>query len=168
MKNFKMISQLIYEDWISKEITLTQWMVLIWLYEISNPTNGKSTISYRMIAEQFKPFITEVNARKIVTALRNHKWIYFESHKGKGGHFPVYLHLLRLSEERVQVLDRVTGKRKIIPDDDDGELSEYQEIPDPPTPSQLLEHNHNLSLSLTTQPRTEDNKNARSNHNPLN
>jgi hypothetical protein len=62
MKNFKMISQLIYEDWISKEITLTQWMVLIWLYEISNPTNGKSTISYRMIAEQFKPFITEVNA----------------------------------------------------------------------------------------------------------
>jgi hypothetical protein len=121
-----------------------------------------------MIAEQFKPFITEVNAWKIVTALRNHKWIYFQSHKGTGGPFPVYVHLLKLSDERVQVLDRVTGERKIIPDDDKGELRTYQEIPAPYTPPQLLEQNHNLTPSLTPQILIKNNEDTNNTHNHLN
>jgi hypothetical protein len=168
MKNFKIISQQVYEAWIAKEITLTQWMVLIWLYQISNPTNGKSTISYRMITEQFKPFITEVNARKIITALRRHKWIYFKNHKGRGGHFPVYIHLLKLSDDRVQVLDRTTGERKIVPDDDEGELRIYQGIPDPPASSQLLEQNHNLTPLLIQPESTERMNNDDGLHNHLN
>jgi hypothetical protein len=154
MKNFTIIPKLTYDALTEEQITATQWMVLIWLYQISNPVNGKSMTSYSTIADQFRPYIKLANARKIITALRSQKWIHFEDHKGKGGTFPIYVHLLKLSSGDVQIIDCITGERKVVEDKDEDELGEQKDIST--SHSQPSDLYHTFEKAFPSQPRKED------------
>ncbi|OGE82403.1 MAG: hypothetical protein A3B10_02915 [Candidatus Doudnabacteria bacterium RIFCSPLOWO2_01_FULL_44_21] len=143
MKDFTMIPNETYEAFLCGEITLSEWAVLIWIYQKSNPTKGRSVVNYPDMVSQFKPLIKYDNARKILSSLRKHKWVYFKPHRGSGGAFPVYPCPLMLSSGQIQVIDRVTGERKVIDDPDPRPKLRRKRTLVPPNSSQLSSSNHN-------------------------
>lgn len=78
------------EDYlVTGKISYKEFSVICLLYFLTNPMNGQASVSYSQLKEETK--IKKDYLRKILQNLLFHKLIWFKSHKGRGGSFPVWI-----------------------------------------------------------------------------
>ena len=102
MKDFVMIPRQIHRDKIDGKLSLSEYFVLRYIIDVSNPVDGRCEVSYMELAEFFRPLISYDSARSIISSLRRNKYIWFVSHKGRGGKFAIYPCNFQLTNGKIQ------------------------------------------------------------------
>ncbi len=74
---------------VTGKISYKEFSVICLLYFLTNPMNGQASVSYSQLREETK--IKKDYLRRILQNLLFHKLIWFKSHKGRGGSFPIWI-----------------------------------------------------------------------------
>lgn len=105
-----MIPREIRDDYAHGKITKNEFDVLLWIFLNANPYNGFFLATYQGLVQDFKNNFSFDTIRKIIPSLRKKKYIYFLSHRGREGCFPVYPVGFRLTNGEIQTLDYLKSK----------------------------------------------------------
>jgi hypothetical protein len=101
MNDFVMHPRQIRYDFVDRKLTLTEYLALKWIFDNTNPVNGRFEVSYDEFAEVLE--LTETNARKVLWKLRKNKYVWYANHQGKGGKFAVYPIGFERTDKRIHI-----------------------------------------------------------------
>lgn len=109
-KDFVMVPRKIRDAYSRSELTLNEFLVLLWTWLNTNPVNGMFSTSYPGLVQDLRGAFSEDNARKIVCSLRKKGWIFYFSRRGRRGSFNIFPLDYPLSSGKVQTLDYLKAK----------------------------------------------------------
>lgn len=123
---------------ISGKLTRNEFGVLVEIWIATNPVNGVFSADYGTLVADFGKRISPVSIRKIFSALRSKRYIYFQNHRGRTGSFLVYPVNYALTSKTVQTWKYLTDKLSIT--------TQSQLKPDPACDVEhnITDANHNL------------------------
>lgn len=105
MEDFVILPRSIRKSYIDRRLTRNQHDILVWIFECTNPFDGRYEASYKGLVEDFRSSISQENMRRILSDLRRHEWIWFRDHRGKGGKFTIYPLNFQLSNRHIQCIE---------------------------------------------------------------
>lgn len=91
------------------ELTAVEWIILCWIWKEANPFDGAAYISYPGLASESPAKATPQYMRKILTNLRQKRYLYFSNHSGKGGAFPAYPVGYFRADKKIQTWEFLTS-----------------------------------------------------------
>ena len=100
MKDFVALPRKIKYGYLDGQLSRTAMDILIWIFLNTNPVNGRCETSYAEMAADRG--INEQYARKLLSTLRRLKYVWFETHYGRGGKFTIRPSDFLLSNKSVQ------------------------------------------------------------------
>ena len=105
-----MVPRELRDDYVHGKITKNEFDVLLWIFLNTNPYNGFFLATYQGLVQDFKNNFSLDTIRKIIPSLRKKGYIYFLSHSGREGCFPIYPVGFRLTNGEIQTLDYLKSK----------------------------------------------------------
>lgn len=134
-----------------KRLRKSGFAVLVWMWGEADPYTGICHVSYQAVASEGPIETTYINARKIISELREGHFVYFPNHSGKKGHFPVYLIGYYTAYKKILTWELVTGRLAKKAN------SQVETIPDT-KPEDVSAHNLDEPIHRLQEQRTQLNR----------
>lgn len=93
--------------YLEGKVTITDILILLWLYLLTNPFNGYAVISYELLEKELGGFVTKVYLRKILCKLKRLKLVWLKNNKGSKKPFKVWVFEYQRSDKKINDLETI-------------------------------------------------------------